>query len=152
MDTYLAVTCHFITEEVQLSTVKKSLQSHTAAHIANTKDTLMAEWGIRDKVRSLVTDAAPNMVACAKLLDVRHINCFAHILNLVVKKSLSQTSDLMTFIPGCAELLPISNQAPQQKRSCQKYSDRWEDQSINFYKRLKPTGTARSQCFRDCTS
>lgn len=47
IDAYLAVTCHFITEEVQLSTillgVKKFPQSHTAAHIAEAKDTLMAE-------------------------------------------------------------------------------------------------------------
>lgn len=43
-------------------------------------------------MRSLVTDAAPNMVVCANLLNVRHINCFAHMLNLVVKKSLTQTS------------------------------------------------------------
>ncbi len=52
MDAFLAVTCHFITEEVQLSTillgVKKIPRSHTAAHIAEAKDTLMAEWGIRE--------------------------------------------------------------------------------------------------------
>lgn len=92
------MTCHFITEEVQLSSillgVQKFPRSHAAAHIAEAKDTLKAEWEIRDKVRSLVADAAPNMVACANLLNVRHINCFAHMLNLVVKKSLSRTSDL----------------------------------------------------------
>ncbi len=43
--------------------------------------------------RSLVTDTAPNMVACANLLNVCHIKCFAHMLNLVVKKSLSRTLD-----------------------------------------------------------
>ena len=98
MDAYLAVTGHFITEEVQLKTVllgvKQFPLSHTAAHIAEAKATLMAEWGIRPKVRCLVTDAAPNMIACANVLNVRHINCFAHMLNLVVKKSLLQTSDL----------------------------------------------------------
>ncbi|KAL0165720.1 hypothetical protein M9458_037564 [Cirrhinus mrigala] len=139
MDAYLALTCHFITEEIQLSTIllgvkKKIPRFHIAAQIAEAKDTLMAEWGIRDKVRSLITDAAQNMVACANLLNVRHINRFAYMLNLVVKKS-----TLMTFALGHGELWRISNQTPQQKRSCQKYSFRWENQNINFYKRLKPT-------------
>ena len=74
MDAYLAVTGHFITEEVQLKTVllgvKQFPLSHTAVHIAEAKATLMAEWGIRPKVRCLVTDAAPNMIACANILNV----------------------------------------------------------------------------------
>ncbi|XP_054635140.1 zinc finger BED domain-containing protein 4-like isoform X1 [Dunckerocampus dactyliophorus] len=98
MDAYLAVTCHFITEEVQLSTVvlgvQKFPQTHTAAHLAEAKDVLMEEWGIKWKVTGLVTDCAPNMIACANLLHLRHIMCFAHMLNLVVKRSLAQTPEL----------------------------------------------------------
>ncbi len=114
-------------------------RSHTASHIAEAKDTDGRVGNLRQ--RSLVTDAAPNMVACANLLNVRHINCFAYMLNLVVKSHEHRT--LMTSAPRQRELWHISNQAPQQKRSCQKYSDWWEDQSINFCKRL---------CFRGCTS
>ncbi|XP_054638097.1 zinc finger BED domain-containing protein 4-like [Dunckerocampus dactyliophorus] len=98
MDAYLAVTCHFITEEVQLSTVvlgvQKFPQTHTAAHLAEAKDVLMEEWGIKGKVTGLVIDCAPNMIACANLLHLRHIMCFAHMLNLVVKWSLAQTPEL----------------------------------------------------------
>ncbi|XP_054634953.1 zinc finger BED domain-containing protein 4-like [Dunckerocampus dactyliophorus] len=98
MDAYLAVTCHFMTEEVQLSTVvlgvQKFPQTHTAAHLAEAKDVLMEEWGIKGKVTGLVTDCAPNMIACANLLHLRHIMCFAHMLNLVVKRSLAQTPEL----------------------------------------------------------
>ncbi|KAG7514676.1 zinc finger BED domain-containing 4-like [Solea senegalensis] len=72
MDAYLAVTGHFVTEEVQLKTVllgvKQFPRSHTAAHIAEAKATVMAEWGIRAKVRCLVTDTAPNTIACANIL------------------------------------------------------------------------------------
>ena len=98
MDAYLAVTCHYINEEMQLSTlllgIKRFPCSHTAANIAEAKETLMAEWKIRAKVKTLVTDSAANMIACANLLNVRHISCFAHMLNLVVKKSLAQTPGL----------------------------------------------------------
>ncbi|XP_077424041.1 E3 SUMO-protein ligase ZBED1-like [Vanacampus margaritifer] len=98
MDAYLAVTCHFVNEEMQLSTlllgIKRFPRTHTAANLAEAKETLMAEWGIRAKVMSLVTDSAANMIACANRLNVRHISCFAHMLNLVMKKSLAQTPGL----------------------------------------------------------
>ncbi|XP_023809217.1 zinc finger BED domain-containing protein 4-like [Oryzias latipes] len=98
MDAYLAVTCHFITEEVELASVVlgvlKFPQTHTAAHLAEAKNLLMEEWGIKGKVTGLVTDCAPNMVACANTLLLRHIMCFAHMLNLVVKKPLAQTPEL----------------------------------------------------------
>ncbi len=46
------------------------------------------------KVQSLVTDCAPNMNACATALQLRHITCHAHVLNLVVKRSVAQTPAL----------------------------------------------------------
>ncbi|KAI2646430.1 Protein phosphatase PP2A regulatory subunit A [Labeo rohita] len=46
MDAYLAVTCHFITEEIQLSTILIGVKQF----IAEAKDTLMTERRIRDKV------------------------------------------------------------------------------------------------------
>lgn len=42
----------------------------------------------------LVTDCAANMIACANVLNLRHIMCFAHVLNLVVRRSLTQTPEL----------------------------------------------------------
>lgn len=42
-----------------------------------------------------MTDCAANMIACASSLSVRHIMCFAHVLNLVVKRSLAQTPELV---------------------------------------------------------
>ncbi len=46
------------------------------------------------KVQSLVADCAPNMMACTNALQLRHITCFAHVLNLVVKRSLAQSPEL----------------------------------------------------------
>lgn len=93
----LAITCHYITEDLNLSTVvlgvRKFPMVHTAANIAEVKTALMTEWGITGKVTSMVTDCAANMVACANILDLRHVPCFAHRLNLVVKKAISDTID-----------------------------------------------------------
>lgn len=48
---------------------------------------IMEEWGIKGKVSCLVTDAAANMKASARILQVRHNICVAHTLNLIVRKS-----------------------------------------------------------------
>ncbi|XP_032428200.1 zinc finger BED domain-containing protein 1-like [Xiphophorus hellerii] len=94
MDAYLAVTCHFVEENEKLSSVLLGVQafpqSHTAENIACVKASLMEEWGISGKVTCMVTDGAPNMVACVRELKLRHHICVAHTLNLVVKRALDQ--------------------------------------------------------------
>ncbi|KAJ8353166.1 hypothetical protein SKAU_G00207330 [Synaphobranchus kaupii] len=64
IDSYLEVTCHYITKERKLATVLLGVtrfpQSHTAVNIKEAQ-------------------------------RVCHIRCFAHTLNLVVKKALDQT-------------------------------------------------------------
>ncbi|CAJ1052271.1 zinc finger BED domain-containing protein 1 [Xyrichtys novacula] len=95
MDAYLAVTCHFVDERTRLSSVLLGVQvfpqSHTAENIARVKASLMEEWGITNKVTCMVTDGAPNMVACGRELKLRHHICIAHTLNLIVKKALEQS-------------------------------------------------------------
>ncbi len=54
----------------------------------------MDEWEITEKVSGMVTDGAHNVVASVNQLNIRQVYCFAHLLNLVVKKSLSQTTEL----------------------------------------------------------
>ncbi|KAK0140929.1 Zinc finger BED domain-containing protein 1 [Merluccius polli] len=94
MDAYLAVTCHFVGDKTRLSSVLLGVQafpqSHTAENIARVKASLMEEWGITNKVTCMVTDGAPNMVACVRELKLRHHICIAHTLNLIVKKALDQ--------------------------------------------------------------
>ncbi|KAJ8369669.1 hypothetical protein SKAU_G00096970 [Synaphobranchus kaupii] len=99
MDSYLGVTCYYITKETKLATVLLGVtrfpQSHTAVNIKEAQIVLMERWGISmEKIHCLVTDNAANMLASAQLLRVRHIRCFAHTLNLVVKKALDQTLEL----------------------------------------------------------
>ncbi|XP_035988270.1 zinc finger BED domain-containing protein 1-like [Fundulus heteroclitus] len=93
MDAYLAVTCHFVEENEKLSSVLLGVQafpqSDTAENIACVKASLMEEWGISGKVTCMVTDGAPNMVACVRELKLRHHICVAHTLNLV-KRALHQ--------------------------------------------------------------
>ncbi|XP_048039087.1 zinc finger BED domain-containing protein 4-like [Megalobrama amblycephala] len=97
-DAYLAITCHYIDDSDKMNTVlldvEKFPDRHTAENMALVKKNVMMEWAIKDKVKCLVTDAAANMIACAKILQVRHSVCIAHALNTMVKKSFDQVPAL----------------------------------------------------------
>ncbi|KAJ8375079.1 hypothetical protein SKAU_G00056590 [Synaphobranchus kaupii] len=124
MDSYLGVTCHYTTKETKLATVVLGVtrfpQSHTAVNIKEAQNVLMESWGISmEKIHCLVTDNAANMLASAQLLRVRHIRCFAHSLNLVVKKALDQTPELQDIRPrGPRVLSHCLERATKQRRSC----------------------------------
>lgn len=55
---------------------------------------LLEVWAIAEKVTCLVTDAAANMIACVRKLQIRHTVCIAHLLNLKVQKSCDQIETL----------------------------------------------------------
>nr|XP_054594486.1 zinc finger BED domain-containing protein 4-like [Nothobranchius furzeri] len=103
MEAYLALTCHYISDNMQLCTsvlgVKHFPQSHTADNLAQVKRGMMDDWAIKNKIRCLVTDAAPNMMAATRTLQIRHSICIAHKLNLIssttAKEKLAQVQQQM---------------------------------------------------------
>ncbi|KAG7526985.1 zinc finger BED domain-containing protein 4-like [Solea senegalensis] len=111
MDAYLAVTCHFIDDEDQLCTTLLGVQhfpkAHTAENLAAGHVQLMEEWGIRDKVKCLVTDGASNMNACVRQLNVRHAICIAHTINLIVRKSFDDVEGLNELRQKCRRLVTL---------------------------------------------
>ncbi len=60
----------YVSSECKLSYILLGVATfpytHTAAHVAEAKDTLIGEWGITGKVTCMVTDGAANMVACVE--------------------------------------------------------------------------------------
>ncbi|KAK7901739.1 hypothetical protein WMY93_018508 [Mugilogobius chulae] len=97
MDAYLGVTCHFLNDmtlESVLLGVGHFGVSHTAENIKDAMVVQLEKWGLSQKVKCLITDSASNMLLSAKLLGVANVPCYAHILNLLVKKALDQTPPL----------------------------------------------------------
>ncbi|KAM8910406.1 E3 SUMO-protein ligase ZBED1-like [Spinachia spinachia] len=111
MDAYLAVTCHFIDDEDQLCTTLLEVQhfpkAHTAENLAAGHVQLMEEWGIRDKVKCLVTGGASNMNACVRQLNVRHAVCIAHTINLIVRKFFDDVEGLNELRQKCWRLVTL---------------------------------------------
>lgn len=91
-DSYVTITCHYIASDWTL--VSHVLQtravhtSHTASNIAALFDEALHEWNITQKEPALVTDNAANMVRAAELMNVLHVGCYAHALNLASQAAL----------------------------------------------------------------
>ena len=131
MDAYLAVTGHYVDDSVRLATVLLGVlpfpEAHTAGNITAATRSLMAEWGIEGKVTSIVTDAGANMIASDKSMNLRHALCFAHSLNLVVKKSLDATAgidNIRTRARKVVTFFKTSTTAKEKLREVQKQFNR----------------------------
>lgn len=97
MDTFMGVTCHFLQKgklQSRLLGVSKFPQSDTADSFKEAQELLIADWGLKHKLVCIITNNIANMTRCAQLMKINHISCFAHTLNLVVKKAIEDTSGL----------------------------------------------------------
>lgn len=107
LDSYLSLTIHFYHENMLKSFVLSTVcifESHTAAHLATTLNTILGEWKIRDKIVAIVTDNATNMLKMCELLEIRNMPCFAHTLNLTVQDALA-VEELEAIIEKCKKLV-----------------------------------------------
>lgn len=90
-EAYLAVSCHIRDENWQMLAYVLETCSlpgkHSADNICSQLTRIVEEWGIADKILSVVTDNGANMVAAVHQAGWAHYPCFAHTLNLVVKDS-----------------------------------------------------------------
>jgi zinc finger BED domain-containing protein 1 (E3 SUMO-protein ligase ZBED1) len=100
-ENYLAVTAHFIDNNLQMQSftigVQKLVDQTTAGHVEAIKQILDIYAGLEEKVRFLVTDGASVMKSTAAALKFTWFHCFPHRLNLTVQENLklSVVSDLL---------------------------------------------------------
>ena len=106
---YMTVTCHFIDELWQLkSFVLETFHlnvAHTAENIAAELTRIANEWNVSEKVVALVTDNAANAIAAARITGWKHVPCFAHTLNLIVKAALESDRDLVVLKKKCKDVV-----------------------------------------------
>lgn len=94
-DAYLGNTAHFVTQNGVLQTklldcIEMAADPHTAEDTADLLKERFAIWGTDGKVFTAISDNSQNMVKA--LRDIMTISvffgCFAHTVNLAVKKGL----------------------------------------------------------------
>ncbi|XP_064841734.1 zinc finger BED domain-containing protein 4-like [Oncorhynchus masou masou] len=95
---YISVTGHLVAENAQLSTfllgISKLPENHKVIHIEEAKNQLVASWGLHSRVAAFVTENSENMVATVQKLGILQLPSFAHVLNLVIKRSMEATLEL----------------------------------------------------------
>ena len=67
--------------------VRNLTGSHTAINLAKKIMEIFDNFGVTDKVTTLVADNAANMRLLGEALELHYSGCLAHMLNLIVKKA-----------------------------------------------------------------
>lgn len=101
---YISITAHFHDPDFKkhhllLEVMPFEGATHSSQLIFENMKTAFAQWNISTKVKAVVTDNAANMVAAVAKLNVVHVGCAAHSVQLV--------SYLLGILLNCRDLLSI---------------------------------------------
>ena len=95
MISFCAVTSHFINENGKLDSYllefSQFFEDHTGHNIQSWINEVMENFDIKEKVVAIVTDNAKNITFAVSMLNIQHIACFAHSLNLIIKNGILKT-------------------------------------------------------------
>ncbi len=123
---YLGVTCSYLNQSFKLCEFTLDITyvryPHTAVHIKDTLESILNEWGIREKVFTITTDNASNMKKCVHDMEgVNRLGCTAHTLQLVIGKGMKPAEILIARVKQLIDFF----MRPKQ-------SERLEDAQKNF--------------------
>ncbi|XP_050305078.1 E3 SUMO-protein ligase ZBED1-like [Anthonomus grandis grandis] len=94
---YVSLTCHFSYKDKLNSQVLSTDEisgSHTGENIGHTLKKILNEWGIIDKVVTIVSDNGSNIKNAVNVHLKKHNHpCVAHTLNLCVTDSIKENED-----------------------------------------------------------
>ncbi|KFM63234.1 Zinc finger BED domain-containing protein 4, partial [Stegodyphus mimosarum] len=117
---FLTVSAHFVTSDFQykhysLNTfyVNDINPEHLMTHIV----TSISQWDLSMDVMCIVTDGSETMSKTSELTGWRGINCFAHILDDIIKTSLSSSPELLGLMEKCRTVVNFlrSNESAKQQ-------------------------------------
>ncbi|KAL0861410.1 hypothetical protein ABMA27_008954 [Loxostege sticticalis] len=109
-----------IAKDSVLITCIEYTDRHTSTNLCNFIKAAILEWGIEDKITAVASDNAANVTAALREGEWRHIPCFAHTLNLVVKEALTHISATVVKVKDIVEYFKRSSHAQQQLLTLQK--------------------------------
>lgn len=93
-DSYLTITVHFL-NQTKLKTfvlcTKKLESSHTGMYLCEKISEELNNWNIYEKVIAIITDGGANIKSAVRIMNLPHLPCIAHKLNLIVQQSLQLT-------------------------------------------------------------
>ncbi|KAL4142806.1 hypothetical protein QTP88_005205 [Uroleucon formosanum] len=106
---YITVTCHFIFDNHLYSPVlatREVFDSHTGLNIATTLKNIFNEWGITNKIITIVSDNGSNIKnAINEHLLKYHHPCVAHTLNLSINEAIKGNIDINQILKKCRTIV-----------------------------------------------
>lgn len=108
---YLGVTVHFINDNEIMSgmlDVYPLPERHTAGYLAEMLMEVQNKWNITNsKVVCVVSDGAPNIVKAIQTTygDQKHLHCFAHMVNLIPQKAISNVPTLVSLLTKIKQIV-----------------------------------------------
>lgn len=96
--------------------VMKTEERHFAETCAEHFTEVLQQWNLSDKVTTLGTDSAPNMITATRQLPFDHVPCFVHSLQHCVTVSL-HNSAFDNVLPKCRNLWGTSNTVQQVQQN-----------------------------------
>lgn len=121
---FLGITAHYFDKNYTLHAraldVIEIKTDETAEELGRLVKSSLDEWHIFEKVHHIVTDSASNMICMVKNhLKKKHFPCIAHVLNLIVDKTLNKlpAEDPVTIaISKCKHLATFFHHSPKATR------------------------------------
>ena len=108
-DTFISTSGHFIDNEWRIIEVQLQTsyfpESHTGANIKEKIAAALADMCPSASPSMLVCDSASNMVKASEDLDFPRIACFAHQLQLCIKKPLEEDESIIALLTKCRSLV-----------------------------------------------
>ncbi|XP_040278901.1 E3 SUMO-protein ligase ZBED1-like isoform X2 [Bufo bufo] len=121
---FMAVTCHYIDENFRLLSCLLDCFSfterHTADNLAAELNKICEEWGITDKVVACTSDNASNIKAAIRKVGWKHLPCFAHTLNSIVRESLKNIQETVAKVNNIVECVNGSTVATERLKATQR--------------------------------
>lgn len=106
---YITVTCHFIYDDHLYSPVlatREVFESHTGQNIATALKNIFNEWGITNKILTIVSDNGSNIKnAINEHLLKYHHPCVAHTLNLSINEAINNNLDINQILKKCRTIV-----------------------------------------------
>ena len=119
----MSLTAHFITKNWEkfnvLLNVKVTQGSHTGEYLALTFLELLEEWQLsKERVFMILRDSGANIVKGLNLINIPHLSCFAHSLQLVVEDGLKTQQAVVNVIANVRKIASHFNPSCKTKTLC----------------------------------
>jgi hypothetical protein len=99
-----------LTQIFSLSQPLLTPTNHSKVVIGNTVHQNLIEWGLQQKVVTIVTDNDATIKKACELLEIKHFPCFAHTINLLVQDALI-LENLQALLNKCKAIVAFMKQS-----------------------------------------